>query len=120
MAGAAPHAITSFGDLWFTEVQANAVGRYNIFGVDNLKEYTLPTAGASVSAITAGPSDAWFTEIDANKIGRIRETGADRFVSMYEYPIPTASSQPSGICQGPDHNIWFTEAAVGKIARYVP
>lgn len=36
-------------------------------------------------------------------------------VVMAEYPIPTESSSPDGICSGPDGNIWFTESLRNKI-----
>jgi len=34
-----------------------------------------------------------------------------------EYAVPTANSQPLGICLGPDRALWFTEAAAHKIGR---
>jgi virginiamycin B lyase len=34
-----------------------------------------------------------------------------------EFTSPTGASQPAGITRGPDGNMWFTENAVGKVAR---
>ncbi|MBV8148966.1 MAG: hypothetical protein JO092_07730 [Candidatus Eremiobacteraeota bacterium] len=34
-----------------------------------------------------------------------------------EFTSPTAESMPAGITKGPDGNLWFTENAVGKVAR---
>ena len=42
--------------------------------------------------------------------------------TILEYPIPTASSSPYGITQGPDGNMWFTESStsVRKVAKITP
>jgi virginiamycin B lyase len=37
--------------------------------------------------------------------------------TVTEFPIPTASSLPSGITVGPDGALWFTESGAGKIGR---
>src|SRR5437762_2594158 len=34
-----------------------------------------------------------------------------------EFPVPTSSSNPSGIARATDGNIWFTEQAMNKIGR---
>jgi len=114
--GAGPYGLVTYsGALWFTELHANAVG-WSGFGGEPT-EHPIPTAAAAALAITAGPGGPWLTETDGNKIARIT---VSPYVSITEYPVPTPSSKPSGICEGPDHNVWFTEAAAGKIARYVP
>jgi len=100
--------------LWFTEANANKIGRITTGG--SVSEFTLPTAqinpcptssfvpGAPF-AIAAGPDGAlWFTEVCDNKIGRITTSGT---VSLFT--IPSANSDPSGIAAGPDGALWFTE-----------
>ena len=42
---------------------------------------------------------------------------AKQGVIFTEYPITTAGSAPTGITQGPDGALWFTEAAANKIGR---
>jgi hypothetical protein len=37
-----------------------------------------------------------------------------------EYPIPTGTSNPTGITQGPDGNLWFTENRVNQIGKLTP
>ena len=39
---------------------------------------------------------------------------------IYEFTIPTASSGPDGIAEGPDGNIWFTELTGDTIGRMTP
>jgi cysteine-rich repeat protein len=40
-----------------------------------------------------------------------------RGVTITEFPVPTAASQPRGITAGPDGNLWFTESLGNKIGR---
>ena len=41
-------------------------------------------------------------------------------VTINEFNVPTAGSQPWGIASGPDGNLWFTEAYGNKIGRITP
>jgi uncharacterized repeat protein (TIGR01451 family) len=41
-------------------------------------------------------------------------------VTINEFPVPTAGSDPTSIVTGPDGNLWFTESAGGKIAQINP
>jgi hypothetical protein len=41
-------------------------------------------------------------------------------LSVTEFPIPTADSNPVGITRGPDGNLWFTETQANKIGRITP
>jgi len=70
--GSQPGVITAGpdGNLWFTEVDGNKIGRITPGG--RISEFPLPTPGSQPGAITAGPDgNLWFTEVDGNKIGRI-------------------------------------------------
>src|SRR5262245_36210390 len=40
--------------------------------------------------------------------------------TLNTFACPTAGSAPSGIVDGPDGNLWFTEANAGKIGRITP
>src|SRR5438874_555681 len=58
------------GNLWFTEIGANKVGRITTAGV--ITEFPLPARHSGPTGIAAGPDGAlWFTEFYGNKIGRI-------------------------------------------------
>jgi virginiamycin B lyase len=108
------------GALWFTESNANKIGRITTAGV--ITEFGIPTPSSFPIYITAGPDGAlWFAENNGNKIGRITTAGA-----VTEYPIPTSRSSPGTIAAGPDGALWFTEggsfniqtgAVPGKIGR---
>ena len=80
-----------------------------------IHEWYVPTRGADLARIVAGPDGAmWVTERAANKILRL-EMGV--LFRETEYAIPTSGSQPWGIAVGPDGAIWFTENAGNKIGR---
>jgi len=63
-------------------------------------------AGLMIVALASGI--VWFTVHQASTGGGITE-----------FPLPTASSAPSGITAGPDGNLWFTEdgGEIGRISR---
>lgn len=101
------------GNLWFTETDANKIGRITKKG--RICEFSVPTPGSGPSGITVGPDgNLWFTESSASKIGKI-----SRFGSITEFSLPP-SRAPQSIAAGSDGNLWFTEftipASIGKIA----
>ncbi len=99
------------GALWFTENNANRIGRITTAGI--ISEYTVPTANSGPLGIAAGPDGAlWFTEEAASKIGRITTGG-----TISEYPVPTSGGQTGGITAGPDGALWFTEQNANQIGR---
>ncbi len=113
--GAAPYDIVQGPDgaLWFTETNANKIGRISTAGVVT-NEYTIPTPGSQPAGIVVGPDGAlWFTETVGNKIGRITTAG----VITNEFPVLTAGAEPYGITTGPDGALWFTETLGNKIGR---
>ncbi len=58
------------GAVWFTEGNANQIGRITPDGI--ITEYTVPTPNSGVGGITLGPDgNLWFTEENANQIGEV-------------------------------------------------
>src|SRR5437764_9141592 len=107
--GAASIAAGPDGNLWFTELAGNRIGRITPAGV--VTEFPLPAAGSAPSSITRGSDgNLWFTENGGNRIGRITPAGA-----ISEFPIPSAfpAGGPSEITAGPDGALWFTETDGG-------
>ena len=102
------------GNLWFTELNGNKVGRITPAGV--VTEFPVPTADCTPNGIASGPDgNLWFTEMNyltGNKIGRITTAGV-----ITEFPVPTTAGVPLTITSGPDGNLWFTEANGKKIGR---
>jgi virginiamycin B lyase len=106
------------GNLWFTEIAGNKIGRITPAG--DLTEFELPPNSQGQSrqprAILVGPDGAlWFTMTNASRIGRITTAG-----DLSAFITPTSGSGPEGIAVGSDGNIWFTEIAANKIGRLTP
>ena len=58
-------AVGRDGDLWFTELIGNKIGRITPTG--SITEFPIPTAGSQPNGIAAGPDGAmWFTEQGRN------------------------------------------------------
>jgi virginiamycin B lyase len=96
-------ATGSAGDLWFTELSGNKIGKVTTGGT--FAEYTVPTANSNPIGIAAGSDgNLWFAESGTNKIGKATTTGI-----ISEMTVPTAGSSPWGITAGPNGNLWFTE-----------
>jgi streptogramin lyase len=97
------------GNLWFTEPNANQIGRITPAGV--ITEFP---AGGEPTGITAGPDgNLWFTEESGSAIGKMTTAG----VLLAEYPV---SYFPCCIAAGPDGNLWFTEIYTSLIGRITP
>ena len=63
-------AVGPDGNLWFTELFGNKIGRITTAGA--ITEYPIPTAASTPYGIAAGPDGGlWFTQAGGNKIGRI-------------------------------------------------
>ena len=100
------------GALWFTESNANKVGRITTAGV--ITEFTLPAAESLPGPIVAGADGAiYFGERNANKIGRMTTDG----VLTNEFAIPTENANPLALVAAPDGNLYFTQHEDGTVAR---
>jgi streptogramin lyase len=94
------------GALWFTETNANKIGRITTTGA--LTEF--PVTG-NPFGITSGPDGAlWYTTIGGT-IGRITVAGA-----VTGYPL-AANSRPNQITRGTDGALWFTDNGRNTIGR---
>ena len=99
------------GNLWFTELSDDKIGRITTEGV--ISEFVLPSVNLDgPSDIVVGPDGAlWFTEQFADRIGRITTGGA-----ITEFPIGHFAG-PARIAAGPDGSLWFTELESNRIGR---
>ena len=84
--------------LWFTESNANRIGRLKS---GKLKYYALATSNGRPAGITTGFDGAiWFTE-QAGKVGRIMTDGTG--LQEFDVPFPAYA-----ITNGFDEAVWFT------------
>jgi streptogramin lyase len=113
------------GALWFTEVNAEKIGRVTVSGA--FTEYPLTARPLDITGGADG--GVWFLESNvvtssdkigfgtfAYKIGRIGTNG-----SITEFPVSTPSRITDGsvgaIAAGPDGALWFTLGALGILGR---
>ena len=107
-------AIGPDGNLWFTEIATNKIGRITLGGA--ITEFSVPAANSRPARIVPGPDgNLWFSESQmsppANKVGCITTGG-----TITEFAIPTANSEPWGL-RGFGNSVWFTERNASKIAE---
>ncbi len=103
-------------DIWFTEFDANKVGRFHV-ATKSFLELDLPTPDSQPAGITVGADGfIWLVEANGNQVARIDPVT----FAITEVPIPTPDSRPLFIALGPDGNIWFTESFASQIGRLDP
>jgi streptogramin lyase len=104
------------GNMWFTEENADRVGRITPTGV--LTEFSTGLTKGSPRGITAGPDgNLWFTEYNGGgAIGRVTTAGT---ITEYSAAL-SADAKPNDIAPGPDGNLWFTEHSPARIGRIDP
>jgi streptogramin lyase len=115
--GSGPRDIVqgSDGNFWFTEFDADRIGRITPAGV--VTELLLPV-GSGPDAIVSGPDgNLWFTERSTDHIGRINPRAANIQGSLVEFIVPGAGSAPKDIAVGHDGALWFTEIGSDEIGR---
>ncbi|HET6310641.1 MAG TPA: hypothetical protein VFH00_06515 [Candidatus Nitrosotalea sp.] len=112
------------GNIWFTDSGNRKVGRITPAG--SMTEFGLPDTGGSPYGIAVGPDkNIWITVTAVGQgrpdwLGRIGPSGE---VTKFQAGTQSADgmwTSPEGITAGPDGNIWFTEAGVGRIGRMTP
>jgi virginiamycin B lyase len=109
------------GNVWFTELNANALGRLNIQS-GHIQQYSLEKTLTTTQAlnpygITIDPQgNVWFTEASTNHMGRIDpNTGQISYVSMQgsSASLMEIASDAQGI-------IWATSFSSGLLLSYNP
>jgi hypothetical protein len=92
--------------LWFTENQANKVGRITTAG--NITEYTLPTADNSPNSITTGPDgNLWLTAPGVSSLA---------IDKLYLVARRTGASAPGIYYFRNRTGVWVTQHVSGTVA----
>jgi len=114
-------AFDAQGNLWFTELNANRIGKLDptkakSMTSEGITEYELPHPNSKPYFLTIAKNGLiWFTE-GANRIGRLDpEKG-----TFKEYDIPSPHSEPHEIIEAPDGSIWFLEFHNNKVGKLDP
>jgi streptogramin lyase len=101
--GGAPRGIArGTSGMWFTEVNADKIGRISPGGA--VTEFSGLSAGSAPNNIVQGSDgNFWFTESSADQIGRINSRGKIKF-----FAAGNEAYGPFDITSGPDGSLWFT------------
>lgn len=114
--GGIPFSMTRGGDgnIWFVD-SVSGMG-YRVVSVTPAGTFTVFRAPAGTTlqdVTTTADGDVWLTTYDSNSIVRLKPSTS----GFTTYPLPTASSYPTGITTGPDGNVWFVETGGNRIGR---
>jgi|GEM_PF-560976 len=116
----------SNGNMWFTELVGNAVGRIrqNVIIEDfdsstpdsyPIKEFKIPTPNSRPIMIVEGPDgNMWFTEETGNKVGRIPidiNQDSCKTTCITEFPVlkPQDNVILAGLAFDKDDNLWVQQ-----------
>lgn len=113
-------ALDRHGALWFTELNANAIGRLNTAN-GSLSYYALAGANSDQAldpyGITVDPQGAvWFTQVTSNRLGRLDPATGQ--VSYFTPPGLTPSLME--VASDPHGQIWATTFAGGLLLCFSP
>jgi virginiamycin B lyase len=105
------------GTIWFTESDANRIGRMQTTGSPNaigtFMDFPLSGRIGAGTAITQGPNGTiWFTEGGSNGVGVISPTG-----EITEHALPAEDAEPFGIAAYGNGDMWLIERAGNQIAQ---
>ncbi len=110
--------LDSQGNPVFAEANTNSISQL-VLESNLIRRFNVGTAVKHLVGDPSNPNEVWFTEENANKIGRLDISTCEVPTCglLYEWSIPTAVSQPSGITIDSNGNVWFAETAANQIAR---
>jgi virginiamycin B lyase len=109
------YAITrgSDGNLWFTEAEANKVGKITPQG--DITEYDLPERGMSPRSITVGPDGNIWLMIAGDQESMVISMDTNGKI-VKELSVP-GINLGQALTFGPDGNLWFRGAGFRSIGR---
>ena len=113
-------ALDQQGNVWFTELNANALGHLNVQS-GKIQQYPVSITKANQALNPYGiaidrQGNVWFTEASTNKIGQLNpRTGQISFVSMQGSSTPLME-----IAVDPQGTLWATSFSTGLLLSYNP
>ncbi len=110
----------SAGNVWFTANPATdgRIGRLTFLGgLPNVQMFVITLGSITLREIATDDLDnVWFTAFGSNKIGKFDRFS--NFITLFSLP---AASNPFGVAQGLNNEVWFTENALSanKLGRII-
>ncbi|MBI5338274.1 MAG: hypothetical protein HZB45_11395 [Mycolicibacterium rufum] len=110
--------IAADGDVWFTNIGDDRVGRIH-HGTVQL--FAAPPGAIRFPAnIFPGPDDrVWFTSLGSDALGAIDPGAADPASTISMYALPDGS-RPVALKSGPDGRMWFSLRGIDAIGSLDP
>ncbi|MCL4435895.1 MAG: hypothetical protein M1503_01730 [Thaumarchaeota archaeon] len=115
-------AIDSSGEIWFTELYGNQIGRLDSSKVVNntregITEYLIPTSDAgAISLIFDKERRIWFTEPFSRKVGMFDP----QTVRFKEYAMPGSVFTLVGLTADSAGRLWITDHGSSEFYRFDP
>ena len=104
------------GNLWFTESEADAIGRFKPRTQTFLASLPVPTAAGTPRGILFAPDKhIWFTERTGDKLAEVVNPNTIR-----EFGIAQSASYPEALTSGPGGKLWFTESQAQVVGSIDP
>lgn len=98
------------GNVWFTQVGNNKIGRLTTGGAHTQYDVTTPSAFVA-GIVKGGDGNMWFTMRDVDKIGKITPDG-----QITEYSLPAGVDHPTGI-EAVGNDIWVAATSSSQLVR---
>lgn len=114
-------AIDAHGNIWFTEINAGAVGEL-IPATGHITQFPLWTNRAQAQqidpyGIAVDPQGLiWFTEIDSSRIGRIDPRNG----TITYYSLPRGTNAPMEIVSDQQGTLWITSFSNNLLLSFDP
>ena len=105
-------AVDGQGLVWFSESEANKIGRFNPWTAE-FSEYPVEPRNKPLGVAVDKYNFVWFTIPDANKIVRLDPRSA----LCDTYDAPTDRCKPTYIEADAQGNVWFTEFESSRIGK---
>jgi len=91
------------GNIWFTEVFANKIGRLTPDGA--VAEFAVSNRGLTRFAAVGSDGNIWFTLAHTASVGYLGSITPAGAITLH--PLPTTG--PRFVTMGPDGNLWYTD-----------
>jgi len=105
-------AVDGQGLVWFSESEANKIGRFDPWTAE-FSEYSVEPRNKPLGIAVDRYNFVWFTMPDANKIVRLNP----RSGLCDAYDAPTDRCKPTYIEADAQGNVWFTEYESSRIGK---
>jgi streptogramin lyase len=123
--GSQVHYLALEGSVpWISAANSNLIGRYAPGTLALWRWYAPPSANSGLSAIAfstaGGVNRTWVAQRQINRVLLIETASGGAATFYWEQPLPTASSQPTGLAVAGDGTVWITATGSNEVVVWSP